>query len=156
MTKLLPFLIVFALVALAPAAQAEGVSISRGPITCTIPLDSLNIAPCDAAKTSGHSGECAMEGTRNGKPYTVTLHVTGHSIPRQQLPPLKNGEFGRGALRCQVTSSEPVTGVCNVGHADESGGSGSCIYCTPTGGCHQGSASIRIREKKPGETANAN
>jgi|GEM_PF-4694489 hypothetical protein len=153
MTKKLVFLVAAALLVFAPAVHAE-MSYGQGPISCNIPLDSLNVTPCSTAKTNGHSGACTMEGTRNGKPYTVTMHFTGRDIPPQHLPPLKSNSFGKGAVQCQVTSSEPVTGKCNA-HGDESGGSGSCTYCTQKSGCHQGSATISIREKKPGKTADA-
>jgi hypothetical protein len=142
------------LTVLVPTIAQADFQYGHGPIMCNIPMDSMDTKCKEAVMQHGNTGHCTVDGTRAGKDYTIDIHVSGHSVPFRNLPPIKQASAAQGKFTCWVVSSEKVTGTCSSS-SSASGGAGHCIYCV-NNACHEASGSARATEKKPGRKTFAN
>lgn len=137
------------------AAEVEdwsGTWVGRSPILCKVPLDSLDLSPCESSVVrTENGGRCTTTGTRDGERYTITGNYYTRNIKRQKLPILDRVVLKGGVIECRISSNEPITGFC-LGTGNERGGSGFCRYCTTTS-CHEAHVSIRIRKSNPNKRA---
>lgn len=143
-------LLVCLMMTLTTNTRAE-IRIGRGPISCLVPVDSLDLYTCERSVVmNGRYASCKTSAMKDGIEYTVTIHGQGQSIPGFRLPPIAAVPAirmkGPVAGRCSVTG-EVTTATCTSWGTELRGG-GSCTFCTEKG-CYRGSVQISMRTKQP-------